>query len=87
MTIKQAMFYNIVSSVLSFIGMVGGMLLGNFDSATQWIYAATAGSFIYIALADLVSFTQQYLMMYAVLYLLMCNQKFMGESKMNWYLF
>lgn len=55
MNVKQALFYNIVSSVLSFIGTYIGLWLGNFSFATQWIYAITAGSFIYIALADLVS--------------------------------
>lgn len=54
MTVKQALFYNIVSSVLSFIGTYTGLWLGNFNFATQWIYAVTAGSFIYIALADLI---------------------------------
>lgn len=54
LTVKQALFYNIVSSVLSFIGTFMGLWLGNFSSATQWIYAITAGSFIYIALADLI---------------------------------
>lgn len=54
MSVKQALFYNIVSSVLSFIGTYIGLWLGNFSLATQWIYAITAGSFIYIALADLI---------------------------------
>lgn len=55
MTIKRALYYNLLSSVLSFMGMAGGIWLAeDHESASQWIYAATAGTFFYIALADLV---------------------------------
>lgn len=53
--VRQALMYNIFSSVLSFVGMVIGVLLGDFEAAVLWIYAATAGTFLYIALVDLVS--------------------------------
>ncbi|CAH0389068.1 unnamed protein product [Bemisia tabaci] len=52
--VRQALMYNIFSSVLSFVGMVIGVLLGDFEAAVLWIYAATAGTFLYIALVDLV---------------------------------
>ncbi|KAM3964691.1 LOW QUALITY PROTEIN: zinc/iron regulated transporter-related protein 71B [Aphomia sociella] len=55
MSIKRALYYNLLSSVLSFMGMAGGIWLAeDHESASQWIYAATAGTFLYIALADLV---------------------------------
>ncbi|KAI8428033.1 hypothetical protein MSG28_002327 [Choristoneura fumiferana] len=55
MSIKRALYYNLLSSVLSFMGMAGGIWLAeDHESASQWIYAATAGTFFYIALADLV---------------------------------
>lgn len=55
MSIKKAMYYNLLSSILSFMGMAGGIWLAeDHESASQWIYAATAGTFLYIALADLV---------------------------------
>ncbi|XP_050670124.1 zinc transporter ZIP10 [Leptidea sinapis] len=55
MSIKRALYYNLLSSVLSFIGMAVGIWLAeDHESASQWIYAATAGTFFYIALADLV---------------------------------
>ncbi|CAB3230881.1 unnamed protein product [Arctia plantaginis] len=55
MSIKRALYYNVLSSVLSFMGMAGGIWLAeDHESASQWIYAATAGTFFYIALADLV---------------------------------
>ncbi|XP_041973367.1 zinc transporter ZIP10 [Aricia agestis] len=55
MSIRRAMYYNLLSSILSFMGMAGGIWLAeDHESASQWIYAATAGTFLYIALADLV---------------------------------
>ncbi|XP_063838600.1 zinc transporter ZIP10 [Ostrinia nubilalis] len=55
MSIKRALYYNLLSSVLSFMGMAGGIWLAeDHESTSQWIYAATAGTFFYIALADLV---------------------------------
>jgi zinc transporter 5 len=55
MSVKKAVVYNIVSSVLSFTGMAVGVWIGEHEAATQWIYAFTAGTFLYISLADLVS--------------------------------
>ena len=55
MTVKQALFYNIVSSVLCFIGMAIGVAVGNIGEASLWIFAMTAGTFIYISLVDMVS--------------------------------
>ena len=52
---KQALFYNIVSSVLCFIGMAIGVAVGNIGEASLWIFAMTAGTFIYISLVDMVS--------------------------------
>ncbi|XP_055905380.1 zinc transporter ZIP10 [Eupeodes corollae] len=55
MSIQRAVLLNIVSSVLSFVGMAIGLLIaGVHTNMTQWIYAATAGSFLYIAFADLI---------------------------------
>nr|XP_019558136.3 zinc transporter ZIP10 [Aedes albopictus] len=54
-SIRRAMFLNVVSSILSFIGMLVGLLVtGLHESVVRWIYAGTAGTFLYIALADLV---------------------------------
>ncbi|XP_011880537.1 PREDICTED: zinc transporter foi-like isoform X3 [Vollenhovia emeryi] len=54
MSIKQAVFYNLLSSLLCLAGMIGGVLLGNTPDATSWIFAVAAGIFIYIALVDMV---------------------------------
>jgi len=55
MSAKQAVFYNILSSVLGFLGMCAGILLGDTKAASGWIFAAAAGMFLYIALVDMVS--------------------------------
>ncbi|VEL08842.1 unnamed protein product [Protopolystoma xenopodis] len=53
MRLKEAFFFNILSSVLSFVGMLVGIAVGNIQSASLWIFAFTAGTFIYIALVDM----------------------------------
>ena len=54
MTVRQALFYNVVSSVLCLLGMVIGVAVGNIGEASLWIFAMTAGTFIYISLVDMV---------------------------------
>jgi len=55
MTVKQAVFYNVVSSVLALVGMVTGLLLAaSLPSVTPWLFAGTAGAFLYVALVDMV---------------------------------
>lgn len=53
MTVKQALVYNCVSSVLAFIGMIIGVFIGNIHGASLWIFVAVAGMFLYIALVDM----------------------------------
>lgn len=55
MSLRKAIIYNIVSSVLCLVGMIIGVLLGNISSVTEWIFAAVGGMFLYIALVDMVS--------------------------------
>jgi zinc transporter ZupT len=40
--------------VLAFIGMILGRLLGDLDNVTPWIFSATAGVFLYVALVDMI---------------------------------
>lgn len=53
MSAKQAVFYNMISSVLCFGGMILGMFVGSEPQASQWIFAVSAGMFLYIALVDM----------------------------------
>lgn len=54
MSAKKAVYYNVLSSVLSLFGMILGILLGDTPEASAWIFSAAAGMFIYIALVDMV---------------------------------
>lgn len=54
-SIRRAFLFNFISSVLSFIGVVFGLLIVNANSEfVKWIYTGTAGTFLYIAFADLI---------------------------------
>jgi len=58
MTVKQAITYNMVSSVLAFAGMCLGVVVGTLHgNASSWVFALTAGIFIYVSLVDMVSLT------------------------------
>ena len=49
----QAVFYNILSSVLACVGMIIGLILGSLHSFSAWMFTATAGIFLYVALVDM----------------------------------
>merc|ERR1712099_38974 len=54
MTIKQAIFYNVLSSILPMVGMVFGLLVAaSLPQVTPWLFSATAGIFLYVALVDM----------------------------------
>ena len=44
----------IFSSVLAFVGMILGRYLGDLNNFTPWIFTATAGIFLYVALVDMI---------------------------------
>ncbi len=54
MSVKQALAFQGVSSILAYIGMAMGVAMGNISMLSLWIFALAAGMFLYIALADLV---------------------------------
>ncbi|KAK4471143.1 hypothetical protein MN116_005539 [Schistosoma mekongi] len=53
MSVKSALFYNLLSSVLCAAGMIIGFLLGGLHSLDTWIFMLSSGMFIYIALVDM----------------------------------
>jgi len=54
MSVKQACFWNLVSSFTCFLGFFGGVYLGSSSEDIQkWILGIAAGAFIYIALVDM----------------------------------
>ncbi|XP_021373031.1 zinc transporter ZIP10-like [Mizuhopecten yessoensis] len=53
MTVKQAVMYNCVSSILALVGMIIGVAVGNFGDSITWVFVSVAGMFLYIALVDM----------------------------------
>ncbi|XP_015261917.1 PREDICTED: zinc transporter ZIP6 isoform X2 [Gekko japonicus] len=55
MTVRQAVLYNALSAMLAYLGMATGILIGHYaDNVSMWIFALTAGLFMYVALVDMV---------------------------------
>uniref|UniRef100_A0A3Q2QL70 Zinc transporter ZIP6 n=1 Tax=Fundulus heteroclitus TaxID=8078 RepID=A0A3Q2QL70_FUNHE len=58
MTVRQAILYNVLSAMMAYLGMVTGILIGHYaENICMWIFALTAGLFMYVALVDMVSRT------------------------------
>ncbi|XP_062136322.1 zinc transporter foi [Drosophila sulfurigaster albostrigata] len=53
MSVKSAVYYNLLTGVLSFIGMIFGIVFGQSQDVAKWMFAVAAGLFIYIALVDM----------------------------------
>ena len=58
MTVRQAVFYNVLSSVLALLGMVAGLLLGTIHNFSSWMFAATAGTVTQIYDSSFILFPQ-----------------------------
>ena len=54
MSPKQAICYNLLSATLAVVGMFLGLIVGNVESASSWIFALIGGIFLYVALVDMV---------------------------------
>ncbi|KAI5092940.1 zinc transporter ZIP6, partial [Silurus meridionalis] len=55
MSVKQAILYNLLSAMMGYLGMVTGILIGHYaENVAMWIFALTAGLFMYVALVDMV---------------------------------
>ncbi|KAG7526806.1 hypothetical protein JOB18_045407 [Solea senegalensis] len=55
MTVRQAILYNVLSAMMAFLGMITGILIGHYAAnISMWIFALTAGLFMYVALVDMV---------------------------------
>uniref|UniRef100_A0A3Q4HVY2 Zinc transporter ZIP6 n=1 Tax=Neolamprologus brichardi TaxID=32507 RepID=A0A3Q4HVY2_NEOBR len=56
MTVRQAILYNVLSAMMAYLGMITGILIGHYaENISTWIFALTAGLFMYVALVDMVS--------------------------------
>uniref|UniRef100_A0AAY4AL79 Zinc transporter ZIP6 n=1 Tax=Denticeps clupeoides TaxID=299321 RepID=A0AAY4AL79_9TELE len=55
MSVRQAVLYNLLSAMMAFLGMAVGILIGQYvENVATWIFALTAGLFLYVALVDMV---------------------------------
>lgn len=53
MSRARALIFNFLSSLTAFIGLYIGVSVSTDNTVRQWIFAVTAGLFLYIALADM----------------------------------
>ncbi|GBM68414.1 Zinc transporter ZIP14 [Araneus ventricosus] len=53
MTMRQALLYNFLSAITCYLGLVLGIILGDFAEGAPYIFALAAGMFLYIALVDM----------------------------------
>ncbi|XP_067405088.1 zinc transporter ZIP10 isoform X2 [Emydura macquarii macquarii] len=54
MTVNQAIVYNLLSAMMAYVGMLIGTAVGQYaNNITLWIFAITAGMFLYVALVDM----------------------------------
>ncbi|MBN3295704.1 S39AA protein, partial [Amia calva] len=54
MSVKQAIVYNLLSALMAYVGMLIGTAVGQYThNVTSWIFAVTAGMFLYVALVDM----------------------------------
>uniref|UniRef100_H3A3J4 Solute carrier family 39 member 5 n=1 Tax=Latimeria chalumnae TaxID=7897 RepID=H3A3J4_LATCH len=52
--VKRVVLFSLMSAVLSYTGMLVGMAVSHYSSnITPWIFAVTAGVFVYVALVDM----------------------------------
>ncbi|XP_056600606.1 zinc transporter ZIP6 [Triplophysa dalaica] len=55
MSVRQAILYNLLSALMGYLGMITGILIGHYaENVSMWIFALTAGLFLYVALVDMV---------------------------------
>jgi zinc transporter 10 len=53
-SVKRAVLFNILSSLLCFIGVFFGLFIGSIEILSQFTFLFIAGTFIYISLVNIV---------------------------------
>jgi zinc transporter ZupT len=54
MSLRQALSYNLLSAATCYVGFVIGVLVGELQSASTYVFGLAAGMFLYIALTSMV---------------------------------
>ncbi|XP_053214642.1 metal cation symporter ZIP14-like [Panonychus citri] len=55
MTLRQAIGYNFLSACTCYLGMILGIIIGDFAAGSTYIFALAGGMFLYIALVDMMA--------------------------------
>lgn len=58
LSIRKALLLNVGSAMTSFVGLYIALSVATDLATKQWIAAVTAGLFLYVGLADMVSVSQ-----------------------------
>ncbi|XP_017488049.1 PREDICTED: zinc transporter ZIP14-like [Rhagoletis zephyria] len=53
MSMRKALGYNFISACTCYLGMIVGILIGDFSDATPYVFALAGGMFLYISLVDM----------------------------------
>ncbi|XP_077978112.1 metal cation symporter ZIP14-like [Glandiceps talaboti] len=53
MSVKKALLFNFLSACMCYLGLVTGIILGEYTDGARWIFALTCGMFLYIALVNM----------------------------------
>lgn len=61
LSIRKALLLNVGSAMTSFVGLYIALSVATDLATKQWIAAVTAGLFLYVGLADMVSVSQNQL--------------------------
>lgn len=53
-SLKRALLFNVLSSILCFLGVFIGLVIGSIHFLSSWSFLFIAGTFLYISLVDIV---------------------------------
>ena len=59
-SVGRILLLNAISSLAAFAGLFIGVALSETDGSYEWIFAVTAGMFLYVAFIDMVSHTSYF---------------------------
>ncbi len=54
MSFKVALLCSFLNSCFIYVGLIGGIILGENVNSNQWVYAIAGGMFLYISVCNMV---------------------------------